>query len=168
MAPRPTNVPGPGILRAATIRLTDYLAPESIGLDIKATDKEGVFEEIVSLLPIRPTDRSVALEILRQREAIGSTGIGMGVAVPHCRSTIFPRMMVAFGRSQAGVPFQAVDRRKVHLFFLIVSPAVEVASNYHQVLAAIVNVAKEEHYRKRLLAAESAVEVRSILGEAVF
>jgi PTS system nitrogen regulatory IIA component len=153
---------------ADDVRLTDFLAPESIGLALGATEKDAAFEELVALLPLRAADRSIALEILRQREAVGSTGIGLGVAIPHGRSTIFGRLMIAFGRSLPGISFQAVDRKKVHLFFLIVSPPIEVANQYHQVLASIVSAAKDDHFRKRLLDAESAAEVRSILGEAVF
>lgn len=153
---------------AGDVRLIDFLSLESIGLALKATEKDAAFEELVVLLPLRAADRRVALEVLRQREAVGSTGIGLGVAIPHGRSTVFGRLMIAFGRSATGISCQAVDRKKVHLFFLIVSPPIEVTNLYHQVLASIVNATKDDHYRKRLLAAESAVEVRSILREAVF
>lgn len=153
---------------APSIRLIDYLAPSSIGLSLKAADKDEAFNELVDLLPMRLADRRMTVEILRQREAVGSTGIGFGIAIPHCRSTIFGKLMIAFGRSERGILFQSVDRKKVKLLFLIVSPPVEITNVYHQVLAAIVNVTKEEHYRRRLLGAESPAEVRSILSEATF
>jgi len=153
---------------ASSVRLIDFISAESIGLSLAATEKDHLFEEMIELLPLRQSERRLALEVLRQREAVGSTGIGMGIAIPHCRSTIFGRPMLAFGRSAKGITFQAVDRKKVHLVFLIVSPPVEVTNVYHRVLAAIVNATKEEHYRKRLLGAESIAEVRSILGEATF
>jgi len=160
--------PSSGLMKSSHVRLIDFLPAESIGLSLKATEKESAFEELVALLPLRHAERRLALEVLRQREAVGSTGVGMGVAIPHCRSTIFGRLMIAFGRSEEGLVFQSVDRKKVRLMFLIVSPPVEVTNLYHRVLAAIVSSTKDEHYRKRLLAAESVAEARSILSEAVF
>jgi PTS system nitrogen regulatory IIA component len=148
-------------------RLSTFLAPESVKLDLAAGSKDEALEELIALLPIKDPAQRIALELLRQREAVGSTGIGMGVAIPHCRSATFARLMVAFARSEKGVMYQSVDRKKVRLFFLIVSPPVEITSLYHPVLAAIVNLTKEDHNRKRLLEAESAAEVRTIFSETI-
>lgn len=158
---RDESAPRPGV------RLSTFLALESVKLNLAAGSKDEALEELISLLPIKQPAQRSALELLRQREAVGSTGIGMGVAIPHCRSATFGRLMVAFARSDKGLMFQSVDRRKVRLLFLIVSPPVEITGLYHPVLAAIVNLTKEEHNRKRLLEAESAAEVRTIFAETV-
>src|SRR5262245_50706988 len=157
-------IPGSKVLEPSSIRLPDFLSPRSVSLDLQASDKAQVLEELVSILPIGEPDRRITLNILGEREAVGSTGIGMGIAIPHCRSTIFAKLMLAFGRSSKGIPFQSVDRKRAQLFFLVVSPPVELANQYHAVLAAIVNIGKDAHSRKRLLEAESAAEVRVILG----
>ena len=159
--------PGSRAVEPSAVRLAEFLSPHSVSLSLKATEKPQILEELVSLLPIGDADRRIALEILNQREAVGSTGIGMGVAIPHCRSTIFANLQIAFGRSPRGIAFQAVDRKRVQIFFLVVSPPIEVTNQYHAVLAAIVNATKDARARKRLLEAESAAEVRSILGEAL-
>lgn len=148
-------------------RLSDFLASESVQLSLAATNKDDALAELISLLPINATNKRISLEILRQREAVGSTGIGSGVAIPHCRSATFSKLMVAFARSPKGIAFQSVDKKRVRLFFLIVSPPIEITNLYHTVLAAIVNLMREEHSRKRLLAAESASEVRTILADSV-
>jgi mannitol/fructose-specific phosphotransferase system IIA component (Ntr-type) len=131
-------IPGPKTLEPSSIRLPDFLLPRSISLDLRASDKAETLEELVSLLPIGEPHRRIALNILSEREAIG--------------------------RSSKGIPFQSVDRKRAQLFFLVVSPPIEVANQYHAVLAAIVNFGKDAHSRRRLLEAESPAEVRSILG----
>jgi mannitol/fructose-specific phosphotransferase system IIA component (Ntr-type) len=92
------------------VRLTDFLPPSAIQLELTATDKDEALEELISLLPINETDRRISLATLRQRETVGSTGVGMGVAIPHCRSTTFSKLTVAFGRSTKGIAFQAPRR----------------------------------------------------------
>ncbi len=163
---RQPAVPATKAVEPSTVRLAEFLSPHSVSLSLKATEKPEILEELVSLLPLSDVDRRIALGILGQREAVGSTGIGMGVAIPHCRSAIFANLQIAFARSPRGIAYQAIDRKRVQLFFLVVSPPIEVTNQYHAVLAAIVNVTKDAHNRKRLLEAESAVEVRSILGGA--
>lgn len=158
---------GPQALQRSGQKLADFLAADAVELSMKATTKDEALAELISLLPITQTDRNITLATLGQREAIGSTGVGMGVAIPHCRSTTFAKLMIAFGRSPKGIAYQAVDKKKVRLFFLVVSPPIELTNFYHPVLAAIVNLTKEDHNRKRLLEAESLAEVRTILSEAV-
>ena len=162
-----TILGGSPTLARSGVRLADFLSPEAVQLEMAAATKEEALEELLALIPLKDVDRRITLETLRQREAIGSTGIGVGVAIPHCRSSTFSKLLVAFGRSSKGVVYQAVDKKKVRLLFLVVSPPVELTNFYHPVLAAIVNLTKEEHNRKRLLDAESAAEVRTILAEAV-
>jgi mannitol/fructose-specific phosphotransferase system IIA component (Ntr-type) len=161
------TIPGgtPTLARTG-VRLADFLSPQAVQLEMAAVTKDEALEELLALIPLKDVDRRITLETLRQREAIGSTGIGVGVAIPHCRSSTFSKLLVAFGRSK-GVAYQAVDKKKVRLFFLVVSPPVELTNFYHPVLAAIVNLTKEDRNRKRLLEAESAAEVKTILAEAV-
>ena len=158
---------GTQTLTRTGVRLADFLSPQAVHLEMAATTKDEALEELLALIPLKDVDRRITLETLRQREALGSTGVGMSVAIPHCRSSTFSKLLVAFGRSSKGVAYQSVDKKKVRLFFLVVSPPVELTNFYHPVLAAIVNLTKEEHNRKRLLDAESVAEVRTILMEAV-
>src|SRR5437879_10777138 len=85
--------------------------------------------------------------MLRRRETLGSTGIGQGIAIPHCRSLVVNRLRVAFGRKLDGIDFKAIDDRPVHYFFLIVAPPLEVSNQYLPVLGKIAQFAKEPDVR---------------------
>jgi PTS system nitrogen regulatory IIA component len=104
--------------------------------------------------------------MLEQREKLGSTGIGRGVAVPHGRSLAMTRLAVVFGRSEAGVEFDSLDGKPVHLFFLTVAPPQDRSNLYLPVLGKIVETVKSARQRRRLLSAKDFEEVSEILEEA--
>jgi len=106
------------------MKLSEIIIPKRINLNLKATTKDGVLEELVKLLSLGTHTRDTILQTLRAREELGSTGIGKGVAIPHCRSLVVSKLVVAVGRSKAGVSFKSIDKRKAFLFFLIVAPPV--------------------------------------------
>ena len=106
------------------MKLSEIIVPKRINLNLKATTKDGVLEELVKLLGLGTHVRDTILQTLRAREELGSTGIGKGVAIPHCRSLVVSKITVAVGRSKAGVSFKSVDKKKAFLFFLIVAPPV--------------------------------------------
>ena len=106
------------------MKLSEIIVPERINLNLKATTKDGVLEELVKLLGLRTPAREAILQTLRAREELGSTGIGKGIAIPHCRSLVVSKVIVAIGRSKAGVSFKSSDKKKAFLFFLIVAPPV--------------------------------------------
>lgn len=106
------------------MKLSEIIVPKRINLKLKSTTKDGVLEELVQLLHLRAAASETVLQTLRAREDLGSTGIGKGIAIPHCRSLVVGKVVVAVGRSKAGVSFKSSDRRKAFLFFLIVAPPV--------------------------------------------
>jgi len=106
------------------MKLSEIIVPGRINLNLKATTKDGVLEELVNLLGLRTPVRDTILQTLRAREELGSTAIGKGVAIPHCRSLVVSKIIVAVGRSKAGVSFKSIDKKKAFLFFLIVAPPV--------------------------------------------
>jgi PTS system nitrogen regulatory IIA component len=114
----------------------------------------------------RIREGEILLEMLRQREHLGSTGIGRGVAIPHGRSLAIPRLTIVFARSEAGIPFDAMDAKPVHLFFLTVAPPQERSNLYLPVLGKIVETVKSAKTRRRLLGAADFDEVSEILEEA--
>jgi mannitol/fructose-specific phosphotransferase system IIA component (Ntr-type) len=103
--------------------------------------------------------------MLQRRETLGSTGVGRGIAIPHCRSTVLSRLRLAFGHHPAGLEYQAIDGRPVHDFFLIVAPPLEVSNQYLPVLGKIAQLAKEPDVPDRLAKLESADEFLRLLGE---
>jgi mannitol/fructose-specific phosphotransferase system IIA component (Ntr-type) len=104
-------------------------------------------------------------KMLKRRENLGSTGIGRGIAIPHCRSLVVNKLRVAFGRKTAGVDFKAIDDKPVHFFFLIVAPPLEVSNQYLPVLGKIAQFSKEADVPERLLALQEPAAFMKLLEE---
>ena len=108
----------------------------------------------------------VLLTLLRKREALGSTGIGSGVAIPHARSLVVDRLRVAFGRKAAGLEFGAVDGQPVRFVFLIVAPPLEVSNQYLPVLGRIAQFCRNGENLARLEALKEPSELLDALEAA--
>ena len=147
------------------IHLSDYLDPSSINLSLGATNKEKALQELVELLNIDTKSKNIALELVGSREALGSTGIGKGIAIPHVRSTIFSRITLAYGRSEKGVDYGAVDGKPVHHFFLVASPPIDPSNLYHPILAKIVQLVRLAKNRKKLSEIDSKAALLNLIDE---
>jgi mannitol/fructose-specific phosphotransferase system IIA component (Ntr-type) len=134
------------------MRLRDFFTPGAIGFELQATDKSSALAELVGLLGVDPRARETLLRVLQRRESLGSTGMGRGIAIPHCRSLVANRLRLAYGRSRSGIDFQAIDGAPVHHLFLIVAPSLEVSNQYLPVLGRIAQFAKEPDVPERLSA----------------
>jgi len=173
--PRPAGktfareVPGLSTLREKPrVGLGPHLRPEFFISELKGRTKEDVLEELVGCLAASGKTRApeAVRAALRQREALGSTGIGKGIAVPHARSTVVSERVVIVARSRRGVDFDSVDGVPAHLCFLIVAPPLERDAIYLQLLARIVRGVRLARTRQRLLDAPDFEAVRSILLRA--
>jgi nitrogen PTS system EIIA component len=147
------------------MHLSDFFAPEAISLGLRGGTKDEVLTELVGLLRLDDSANDALLRMLQRRETLGSTGVGRGIAIPHCRSTVLNRLRLAFGHHRAGLDYQAIDGRPVHDFFLIVAPPLEVSNQYLPVLGKIAQLAKEPDVPDRLAKLESADEFLRLLGE---
>jgi mannitol/fructose-specific phosphotransferase system IIA component (Ntr-type) len=125
-------------------------------------------EELVDALARAGVTRApeAVRDALLQREALGSTGIGKGIAVPHARSTMVSDRAIVVARSVRGVDFESVDGEAVHICFLIVAPPLERDDVYLQILARIVRAVRLARTRQRLLEAPDFETIRSILVRA--
>ncbi len=132
------------------MRLRDYFDPGSIDLELTGATKDEVFLDLVRLLRVDDRAQNTLLRLVQRREQLGSTGIGRGVAVPHCRSLAVSRLRIAFGRHRTGIDYDAIDRRPVTSLFLIAAPPTEVANQYLAVLAQIAQLVKEPDTPERL------------------
>jgi len=104
-------------------------------------------------------------KMLKRRENLGSTGIGRGIAIPHCRSLVVSKLRVAFGRKREGLDFKAIDDNPVNFFFLIVAPPLEVSNQYLPVLGKIAQFSKEADVPDRLLGITQPAEFMALLEE---
>jgi mannitol/fructose-specific phosphotransferase system IIA component (Ntr-type) len=147
------------------MKLRDYFAPDAIGLDLKVTTREEALPAMVELLGVDPESASALLKILIRREQLGSTGVGHGIAIPHCRATVVPKLRLAFGRVRAGIPYDAIDAGLVYHLFLIVAPPLEVSNLYLPVLGELAQFAKGPDIPERLARLERPEDFFALLDE---
>jgi mannitol/fructose-specific phosphotransferase system IIA component (Ntr-type) len=147
------------------MKLRDFFTADAVCLDLKGESKDDLLKELVGLLKLDEKSESILFKTLKRRENLGSTGIGKGIAIPHCRSLVANRLRLAYGRKPQGVDFNAIDGDPVNHFFLIVAPPLEVSNQYLPVLGKIAQFAKDPEVPGRLLEIESAEEFLKLLDE---
>lgn len=133
------------------MRLRELFTTDVVKLDLESDSKDEVLRELVGLLALDESSEATLIKTLRRRENLGSTGIGKGIAIPHCRSLVVSRLHLAYGRKRAGLDFNSIDGAPVHNFFLIVAPPLEVSNQYLPVLGKIAQFAKDPDVPGRLL-----------------
>ncbi len=124
--------------------------------NLQAKNKTEVLQELVKTVIDGglKLDAAVVMEVLQQREKLGSTGIGDGVAIPHGKIPELEELVVAFGRSKEGISFDAIDGKPVNLFFLLLAPE-NSAGQHLKALAKISKMLKVVNFRKKLMDAKS-------------
>ncbi|MCH7761560.1 PTS sugar transporter subunit IIA [candidate division TA06 bacterium] len=147
------------------MKLKELLKPELIELELKNNNKKGVLQELVGLFPLDEKAKGILLETLKKREELGSTGVGKGIAIPHCRSLLVKDLHLVIGRSKKGVDFGALDGKQVHLFFLIVASPLEPTNQYLIVLGKVAQIAREITKDQRILEIDEKSEFIRFLGE---
>ncbi len=146
--------------------IRDLLQNNLIIEELQAVDKRGVLSEFARLLKSmnRVDNEEELLRVLLEREALGSTGIGDGVAIPHGKLPMHSEMIVAFGRSSKGVDFQSMDSKPVFLFFLLVTSE-DKPGDHLKALARISRILKNPALRESLRAAPDRQELQRLLFE---
>jgi PTS system nitrogen regulatory IIA component len=147
------------------MELREFLSEDAIQLDLKGESKDEILKELIGLLGVDEKSQGILFKMLKRRENLGSTGIGRGLAIPHCRSLVVNRLRLAFGRKAAGVDYKAIDDQPVSYFFLIVAPPLEVSNQYLPVLGRIAQFAKEADVAERLAALAGPREFLALLEE---
>ena len=147
------------------MHLREFFSPDAIALKLKGSEKDEILKELITLLKLDEKSEAMLYKMLKRRENLGSTGIGRGIAIPHCRSLVVNRLRVAFGRKSDGLDFKAIDDKPVYDFFLIVAPPLEVSNQYLPVLGKIAQFAKESDVPDRLGTLETADEFLQLLDE---
>jgi len=141
------------------MKLAEILDEGNIIPDLRARDKRGVLEELTETISRQEpsVDKTALVKVLVERERLGSTGIGDGVAIPHGKLNSVDHPIISFGRSKKGLDFESMDGQPAYLFFLIVAP--EDSSGFHlQVLAKIAKLLKNSRFRKKLMEANTRLE----------
>src|SRR3954469_5611751 len=147
------------------MHLKDFFSPDALTFNLRGSSKDEILAELVGLLHMDERSSGTLLRMLQRRENLGSTGIGRGIAIPHCRSLVVTRLRLAFGRVPEGAEFQAIDGKPVFNFFLIVAPPLEISNQYLPVLGKIAQLAKEPDVPDRLAALQSPHDFFRLLQE---
>jgi nitrogen PTS system EIIA component len=148
------------------MKLREFFDREAIDLDLQGSSKDEILKELIRLLHLDEKSEGILFKMLKRRENLGSTGIGKGIAIPHCRSLVVQQLRVAFGRKPGGVDFNAIDNQPVHNFFLIVAPPLEVSNQYLPVLGKLAQFAKEKDLTNRLRDIRSSDEFIKLIEES--
>ena len=147
------------------MNLSDLIKPESICLDLKSIEKTDVIREMVDILveTKQIVGRDILLKSVLERERLGSTGVGHGVAIPHAKTKMVKEITITFGRSQKGINFKSPDSKPVHLVFLIASSTMNNGL-YLKTLARLSRFLAKEEFREGLLQAKASDEVVSTIS----
>jgi mannitol/fructose-specific phosphotransferase system IIA component (Ntr-type) len=152
-------------VRGLAVLLTELLTPGGVLVPIAARDKSGVIAELARHLTSQSGgDYQDVLGAVQEREAVLSTGIGFGVAIPHARSSAVQKLALVCGVSPEPVPFDSIDGEPVQLFFLIVGPE-SSAGQHVKVLSRIARLVRRDNVRERLSQARSPQEFYETLLE---
>ena len=148
------------------MRISELLDPAAIVAELNGTGKKEVLAELTdALLKSDPSlARDDVLKVLMERERLGSTGIGDGVAIPHGKLKDIDRLLISFGLSRQGVDFDSMDSKPAHLFFLLVAPEESVGIHL-KTLARISKLLKSTTVRERLQSAVDSAEIHRIISE---
>jgi fructose-specific phosphotransferase system IIA component len=146
------------------VKITDFMSEEMINMNMKANGKEEALKELAGILneSENVNDSKGCYDDLVAREKLGTTGIGKGVAIPHAKTAAANKLTIAFGKSVNGVNYDALDQKKVNLFFIFASP-VEESKTYLKILARISRLVRNEEFRNKLLKAETAGDILNLI-----
>lgn len=146
--------------------LLQFFDPKLCLFDLQATTKDDALAEIVRrVAPEDSRNYSIVLDMLKNREQLGSTAVVKGVAFPHGRSLAVSRLMAVFARSQRGIPFDSMDGEPTHLFFVLLAPPQDRANQYLPALGRLVETVQDDGLRDRLMHAPDFAEFAAVIRE---
>jgi PTS system nitrogen regulatory IIA component len=148
------------------VKITDFLDIRSVMTELQGDDKNAVLKEMAANLSaqLASVNPEQILSVLLEREKLGSTAIGEGVAIPHGKLPGISQVHGLFARSSGGVDFDSIDGGPTHLFFLLVAPE-NSAGDHLKALARISRLLKDSEFRSRLMKAKSKEEIFGTIKE---
>ena len=149
-----------------TVKIIDFLCNRCIIPNLNTKSKEDALIWLTKrVVEIEPAlDQDAVLSVLREREQLGSTGIGGGVAIPHGKLRGLGHMLIVVGRSPDGIPFDAMDNLPVHIVFLLLAPD-NSATLYLKVLAQVSRLLKTREVYQRIMKASDELSIQKVIEE---
>ncbi|PGL71126.1 PTS fructose transporter subunit IIABC [Bacillus sp. AFS055030] len=148
------------------MRITELLKIDTVLIDLNATSKLSVIDELIKVLDHagKLNDKQQFKEAILTREGQSTTGIGEGIAIPHAKTQAVKTPAIAFGRSKEGIDYESLDGQKAHLFFMIA--ASEGANNAHlETLSRLSSLLMDEEFRSSLLSSKDANEIIQLIDQ---
>ena len=150
------------------MKIGDFLCPKAVQVDLKGATKIDLIEELVSALVnagvIDKKHKAKLVEILMTREALGSTAIGQGVAIPHGKCEYVSKLTAGLGVSKKGVDFDSLDGEPAYIFFLLVAP-IDSAGPHLKALAKISHLLKDKYFRENLKNAKDDKTILKLIAQ---
>lgn len=148
------------------MKITDFLSIKGIKLDLEFTEKEGVLQELVDILAeVKDIgDKKSILRALIERENLGSTGIGQGIAIPHGKTDKVDGLVAVLGVSRKGVNFEALDGEPVYILFLLVAPK-DTAGPHLKALAQISRLLRDTYFCELLRRCKTPKDVFDLISK---
>ena len=147
------------------MKILDYINEQTVLTDLHSGDKKGVIDELAQpVTELTGLDHREIVRVLIERERLGSTGIGDGIAIPHGKINGLESLVLGFGLSRKGVNFDALDGKPTHIFFLLLSP--DNSTGIHlRILARISKLLKEASFKEKLMQVKGPADVISTIAE---
>jgi fructose-specific phosphotransferase system IIA component len=146
------------------MKLSKFCSEDLINFNLKSTDKKAVLQELVDIATTSNLVKDAAelIKDVNEREELVTTGVGYGVAFPHAKTRATKGIVIAFGRSDAGIDFDAMDHKPVHLFFLIAAPEDAIGAHLN-VMARLSYIMKSEENREKMKKVTSPGELLQMI-----
>ncbi len=149
------------------MKISEFLNKESLTNDLQATSKTEVIQELVDLLidtqVLEKRHKNKIVDVLLAREALGSTAIGQGIAIPHGKSDCTDKLVAALGISKKGISFDSLDGEPAHIFFLLIAPA-DSAGPHLKALARVSRLLKDKFFRDSLKNTKTPKEMLELIS----
>jgi len=148
------------------MKISELMSDDIILLEAKATTKEGIIKEMAKLLEKadKITELDGFVEAINERETLGSTGVGYGIAIPHAKTKFVKTPALAFARSKEGIDYESLDGEKADLFFMIAAP--QGGENLHlQTLAKLSRKLIDDEFRETIRNAETKAALMEALSK---
>lgn len=148
------------------MNIAELTAENFVIKDLKSQTKKEVLSELSEVFAEGDLeiDSERMVEVLLEREKLGSTGIGDGIAIPHGKLKGLKHLLVSFGKSERGIDFESLDGKPVHIFFMLIAPE-NSAGQHLKALAKISRMLKDEDFRQALMDADTPADMFNIVRE---
>ena len=150
------------------MKIKDFLCLDAISSDLKAKNKEELIDELVALLvssgAIEKKFKSKVVEVIMAREALGSTAIGQGIAIPHGKTDSVSQLVAGLGVSKKGVSFDSLDGEPAYIFFILIAPQ-DSAGPHLKALARVSRLLKDKYFRDSLKSAKDHKDIIELVSQ---